>query len=382
MRLRRKLLLLTATAATLAAAGGLAAGLGPAAHAATCTAALNSNCGAYLYAGIPMSNGFDTYVANQNVGANGGTTETVTATDPGSWSVTANAVPYGSLSVQTFPDVQQLTNDWCGTGWGGCANQGDTPLDSLSALSVSYTETSPTDANSIYEFAPDVWSANYPSDVMFWADTHGRCDQGAFGGTTLGTFTMDGQGWTAHRYGSFGAEIILVLDGPGGSGTCAQQSSGTINIKAGFDWLTSHGFVTGPEVVTQVNTGWEVTSADNTTFAVSGYSITATVAGSTPSPTPTPAPTPTPTTTSPAPLPAPGSLSQTPHEYVNFGWGAVTGAVSYEFMLETAAGTLVKDVTVSVLHVSNVTVAADTGYQWRVRATGGAWSAWRSFTSP
>lgn len=222
-----------------------------------------------------MSNGFDTYVANQNVGANGGTTETLTAADPGNWSVTANALPLGYTGVQTFPDVQQLTNDWCGTGWGGCQNPQDTPLNSLSKLTVTYSESSPQGPNDIYEFAPDVWSDNYPSDVMFWADTHGRCNEGAFGGTVLGHAVLGGQAWTVHRYGGPGAEIIFVLDGPGGPGTCAQQSAGTIDVKAGFDWLTSGGFVTGPEVITQLNTGWEITSADNTTFTVNSYSITA-----------------------------------------------------------------------------------------------------------
>ena len=106
-------------------------------------------------------------------------------------------------------------------------------------MKVNYAETSPTSAASIYEFAPDVWSDNYASDVMFWVDTLGRCNEGAFGSTVLGHATIDGQGWTVHRYGGFGAEIIFVLDGPGGPGTCAQQHSGTVNIKAGFDWLTS-----------------------------------------------------------------------------------------------------------------------------------------------
>jgi hypothetical protein len=59
---------------------------------------------------------------------------------------------------------------------------------------------------------------------------------------------------------------------PAGS---AQQSSGTIDIKAGLDWLVAGGFIPGPEVVSQMNTGWEITSADNATFTMNSYSITA-----------------------------------------------------------------------------------------------------------
>lgn len=246
----------------------------PAPTGPACTVPLGQNCGPYHYAAIPMSNGYDTYVANQDVGAGAGTTETVTATDPGAWSVTASAVPYGYTGVQTFPDVQQLTNDWDGTGWGGSSN---TPLSALSALTISYAETGPSDAASIYEFAPDIWTEGYPSDVMFWVDTHGRCDPGAYGGTVLGTAVFGGQTWTVNRYGGAGAEIIFVLDSdPAVPDSCAAQHSGTVDIKAGFDWLVARGIMTSP-VFTQVNTGWEITSADNTTFTMTGYSITAAV---------------------------------------------------------------------------------------------------------
>jgi len=42
---------------------------------------------------------------------------------------------------------------------------------------------------------------------------------GAFGSTLLGHAVIDGQSWTVHRYGGYGAEIIFVLDGAGGSGS-------------------------------------------------------------------------------------------------------------------------------------------------------------------
>ncbi len=268
-------LALASVAATPAQAAGPISEVG---SSATCTATIGQNCGPYAYSNIPMSNGFDTYVSNQNVGAQQGTTQTITATDPGSWSVAADDVPYGYTGVQTFANVQQLTNDWCGSGWAGCSNPTDTPLSplsSLSSLSVTYSESTPRDANTIAEFAPDIWG-NWSNDVMFWADTQGRCDPGAYGSTVLGTAVLDGQNWTVHRYGGPGAEIIFVLDGSGGSGTCAQQTSGTIDIKAGLDWLVTNGYISNP-IISQMNTGWEITSADNTTFAVSSYGINATV---------------------------------------------------------------------------------------------------------
>jgi hypothetical protein len=240
-----------------------------------CTQPLGSSCGGYAYAGIPNSNGYNTYVSNQNVGPQSGTTETVYVNNPGDWEMISDARPYGYTGVQTFPDVQQLFNNWCGADWNGCPNPIDTPVDKLSALKVNYSEVSPTGTNDLYQFSPDLWLSNYGSDIMFWVDVKGRCNEGAFGGTILGHAVIDGQNWTVHRYGNTGAEIIFVLDGTGGTGTCAQQNSGTINIKAGVDWLVANGAVPANPSVTQLNTGWEITSAENAKFKVTSYSITA-----------------------------------------------------------------------------------------------------------
>jgi hypothetical protein len=261
------------SAALLGTGLALAAPAG-AAQAATCTVTLGQNCGPYQdNVFSPMSNGFNTYVANQDVGAFPQTTATLTAGGPQSWSLVADAQPYGNGSVELFPDTQQLTNDWDGAGWDGTA---DTPVDQLSTLAVNYTEAGPSGANDMYEFAPDVWT-NYPSDVMFWADTVGRCNPGSYGDTILGTAVFGGQTWTVNRYGGPGAEIIMVLDtDPGTPNSCAHQQSGTIDIKAGLDWLSSNGFIPGPVTMTQLNTGYEITSAEHATFTVSAYTITAT----------------------------------------------------------------------------------------------------------
>jgi hypothetical protein len=220
-----------------------------------------------------MSNGYDTYVGPQNVGSNSGTTAKATVTDPGNWSVTANATPYGYGGVQIFANDQQLTNDWGGAGWDGSS---DTPLGSLSSLAVNYSETTPRDSSISAEYAPDIWTEEYPSDIMFWADTQGRCNLGAFGATILGTATFDGQTWTVNRYGGAGAEIIFVLDSdPNIPNSCAQQTSGSIDIKAGLEWLQNNGYIPTPLHLTQIDTGWEITSAQNATFTVNSYSITA-----------------------------------------------------------------------------------------------------------
>jgi hypothetical protein len=95
---------------------------------------------------------------------------------------------------------------------------------------------------------------------------------------------IDGQSWAVWRYGGVGSEIIFALCAPGGCGTgqltsdYAQQTSGTINILAGFQWLVAHGVMSSLGSVSQLNTGWEICSSDNQTFTVTQYGIQATTA--------------------------------------------------------------------------------------------------------
>ena len=317
----RKLILISAAA--LAVAGGVAA-TQTAARAATCTIQIGGACGGYSYGPNVMSNGYNLYVEDQGVGPQAGTTATATVTDPGNWSVTANEVPYGDGGVQTFNGDQQLMNNWCtdNSGWQSvtnCSTQaGSTPYSGVSSLAVNYSETSPQDANSIYEYAADTWPTNYGSDIMFWTDTHGRCNEGSYGSTILAPLvTIDGQAWTLNRYGGPGAELIWVLDSnPAVPDSCASQPAGTIDIKAAYDWMNANGIVPAGGGWNEVDAGWEITSADSTTFTVSSYSVTGTVAGS-PSPSPSPtatSPSPSPTSTSPAPSPSP-SPTCTPRKH-------------------------------------------------------------------
>ena len=218
----------------------------------------------------PNSNGWNTYVNNQDVGYAGSGTETMYVNSPRNWQVIANLGTCGGC-VQTFPATQQLFNS------SGSA----TKISDLAELKVNYDETSPGGSANGYEFAPDLWQTGYPWDVMWWVDTNLRCNDA---GPVIGKFTMDGQDWTAHMYGGtpdangvpHGGEIILILDGPGGSGTCATQSKGTINIKASLEWLASKGFIPASPAVMQLNTGWEVTQAKNATFTLNDLTYTVT----------------------------------------------------------------------------------------------------------
>jgi hypothetical protein len=190
--------------------------------------------------------------------------------------------------VQTFTAVQQLTNNWGSKGWNGSSN---TPMSALSSLTISYTESSPTGPNDQYEFSPDIWLDPYAGvacggcgDVMMWVDTTSQRCTAVNGWTLLGHPVLGGQNWTAYLApGGTGGEIIMILDGSGGSGTCATQRTGTIPVYAAITWLSNNpgpsGFPAFSKLqLTQLNTGWEITQAGGSTFKVSNLAYNVTLA--------------------------------------------------------------------------------------------------------
>jgi hypothetical protein len=231
----------------------------------------SGNCGAYDYAGITNSNGYNTYVSN-NCWADPSCKQTVSANSPGDWQVSSTE-PTGNTAVKTYPDVQQLFNDWTGGGWNNGANMTDTPISGLSSLVSSYAETTPHNSATIAQFAWDIWLSNTSgsNEIMVWVDNSNRGNGGA---TQLGTANIGGQDWTLYEYGGAGGEIIWSLGAPG---TFAQQPSGTVDLLALLKNLQTRGIVPSGASIGQIDAGWEVcsTGGNPETFRVSDYSLTA-----------------------------------------------------------------------------------------------------------
>jgi hypothetical protein len=272
-------------------------------------------------------------------------------------------------------------------------------VDALPGIVVSYAETSPADANSVYEFAPDIWT-NYAGqagsgsgDIMFWADTSPvRCnDNGLNSGAIIGHVTLAGQAWTAYRYGGTGGEIVLILNttspDPVTTGTCAQQQSGSIDIRGGLDWLDAQGLIPhggGALTMSQLNTGWEITSADNTTFTLSAYTIDTTGGGGSGGGT---------TQQPPAVVTSPASGVTATAATLNgtvspqgaattyrFDWGTTTGYGNTAGAGSAGSGTTATAVSASLTGLSPATT-----YHYRVEATnpaGTALGADQTFTTP
>jgi hypothetical protein len=356
------------------------AGAGTAQAATTCGIgpALNGHCGPY------HDNARPTFIENQDIGAAGGTTATVNTDGypaPSGGDVFSSVVHAGADggAVQVYPSIQEQFYGWTGTGWGGGSGDGpgNVPLSALSQLTVNYSETSPQDSGSQYEWGVDVWT-NYTRDVMFWTDTtSGRCMPGGYGQTDLGQLTLNGKPWTATLYGAAGGEIILYEDGSSGNAsTCARQPSGSIDVKGGLNWLATHdnSRTRFPTTVTValVNSGWEVTQADGTTFKQDTYSInTGQAGGSTSASTQT-------TSAPPAPA-APTIVSSGNEKY--FLWAPVAGASDYQAEIENSSGTVLRSLEPQDSTWTKTGLTPQ-DYLVQVRAlVNGTWSAWSTAES-
>jgi hypothetical protein len=259
---------------------GFAVGIGAAARpvprptGAACvqTKPDGDHCGPYVYPPAIMSNGSDTYVGN-NCWGDPACKFTTTVADPGHWHTVATE-PAGQTAVVAYPDVQQLTNDWCGSGWNTarCPRPTDTPLSALTSLTSSFNEAMRHNRGTIAEFGYDLWT-NYSSDIMIWTDNVNR---GAGGAKLLASDQVIGrQPFDVYQYGGAGGEIIFSLNGTGGSGTFANETSGTVDILGTLAWVQSHRYASNIKIG-QIDAGWEICSTGGgpETFAMSGFTLT------------------------------------------------------------------------------------------------------------
>lgn len=238
-----------------------------------CTSATNGNTSgkAYDYSGITNSNGFNTYVFNNMWGAKPGTKQTICG-DPSNVTVTANMVPADGTSVQTYPDIQQLMDDYTGSpghnSWNDGPNTTGTPIANLNSLTSSYTLTDPPSGQGDWEAAYDIWlnDGEAHSEIMIWVDT--STERLMNNGATIINPGVETDGNPTFTYMNYQGELPqLVVDG--------NQASGTINILSALKYLESIGFMPTTATIGQLDFGWELCNTGGTTqtFRASGYTL-------------------------------------------------------------------------------------------------------------
>ena len=192
-------------------------------------------------------------------------TQTLTAADPGTWYVVAKA-PAGKTAVLSYPNTQQLFNNWNGSGWNGSGTATDTPISRLKQLTSTFAENMNATHGTNAEAAYDVWlsGTSGPTEIMIWIDNANR---GTGGADQIGTSTFGGQKWTLLQY--HGGEVIWSSD--------ANKQSGTVDILAMLRDLQSRHLVSAGASIGQIDFGFEICSTGGVpeTFSVSHYSLTA-----------------------------------------------------------------------------------------------------------
>jgi hypothetical protein len=238
----------------------------PAAQGKACvTSALNGTCGPYSYSGISGSNGTQTNVIQDVWNPIMGASQTLTASSPGNWSVSAN-MPSGNTAVVSYPDTQQIYTTTKNT---------PNPLSGYASITSSYAGNSPAGGHDDYEAAYDIWtgtgSNNYAQEIMIWVDNHGQHPAGS----AVAAATIDGVGykiWSTSKAGAVGNTVSMVLN--------SNQPAGSVNILDNLKWLESNGYMPAGSGLNQIDFGWEICSTGGAaeTFTLSQYGIKATCA--------------------------------------------------------------------------------------------------------
>jgi hypothetical protein len=219
-----------------------------------------SFCGYPLITGIVGgTNGGCAYV-DQNVWSPiSGEKQTLNANSPGDWEVISNTPVNPSGSVTTFANVG--------------APYSEVPLSGFVSVTSSFNETMPHNSATSGWAMYDNWFDNGKYEVMIQHDftRNGPCDYAA-----VASFT--GKLWGLC---TFGTTFAWKLAAPGsvvGSNATANESSGSIDIKAMTNWLVAHGYMSANPTVTNLSYGWEICSTGGLaeTFQVNSYSLLAT----------------------------------------------------------------------------------------------------------
>jgi hypothetical protein len=221
--------------------------------AACVTSAPKGSCGPYLYPAITHSNGQNTTVAQDVWNPISGWSQTLHATSPGNWYVTAN-MPAGNTAVVSYPSTGQ--------------NFPPNKLADFSSIYSSFAENMNPVPGTSAEAAYDVWLNNWHNEVMIQHDivNRGACPvltTAGFGGSG----GVPAQLWSLCKYGS---ELIWQLSGHG-------EQSGRVNILAMLSWLVAHTYLPKESGLTAIGYGFEICSTGGKpeTFTVSRFSVSA-----------------------------------------------------------------------------------------------------------
>jgi hypothetical protein len=184
------------------------------------------------------------YILYNNVWGSGPGPQTIWANSFSNWGVSSDQPNTGG--VKSYPEVTKTIN---------------TPLSSLSSVTSSFNDSLPSTGN--FESAYDIWANGSSDEIMLWTYTQNVGPLGSYQTTA----SIGGSSWNVYR-GSNGSNAVFSFVRNG------NETSGSVDIKATFNWLASEGWLTNA-TLSSVDFGWEISSTNNTSenFQVNSYSL-------------------------------------------------------------------------------------------------------------
>lgn len=185
---------------------------------------------------------------NNEWGAVSGSQQTMWVNTVGSWGVCAYQ-PNPPSSVKSYPEAQREVGKTIG---------------SLSTAYVDVNYNVPSKGT--WDAAADTWIDGHPGDagvkeVMFWTYNHYSTPAGS----KVATYTFGGATWNVWVDGS---KKIYTFERQ------TNDASTRIYLRAGYDWLVSHGYLKTSDTFTEFNWGYEIvgTGGGTENFTTTGLS--------------------------------------------------------------------------------------------------------------
>jgi len=195
------------------------------------------------------------YVHNNMWNWQEGGPETLYACAYNNWYV--ESTQPNTTSVKTYPNVHLDIN-----------NMNGAPLSNYRTITSNFAGVGPRVG--IYNVAYDVWLNGVgwgggSTEFMVWTENFNQRPLGS----VRATVTFGGMTYDAWHYNSGDANVISLV-------AKSTMYSGTLDLKAMFDWAIARGMMPANSTVNQIGYGVEVCSTNNTRqrFTFTDFSIT------------------------------------------------------------------------------------------------------------
>jgi hypothetical protein len=228
------------------------------------TSSSTGQCGPYSDSQITESNGSNTYV-EQDVWGGVTWSQTLTATSPSSWYVSANIAP--STSQVSYPYTYQL--------YDGEA------VSSFTNIVAAFNETSDHSSSTEEQVGFQIYLNNWGNEIEI---QHDMANTSQCGGTTPvvtnvsfgGSYGVPEESWDLCHQSVYYWQLVSGGDSTWGF------SSGSVELISMIKYLETNGYLPSSSTMTEVSYGFLIDTTNSTTktFTVNNLSITNNASGS------------------------------------------------------------------------------------------------------